>query len=40
MRHKLVQRIVTAYKAHDDQLDAAREQRRAQGEARRGGAGR
>jgi phosphate starvation-inducible PhoH-like protein len=40
VRHKLVQRIVNAYKAHDDQLDAAREQRRAQGEGRRGGSGR
>jgi phosphate starvation-inducible PhoH-like protein len=27
VRHKLVQRIVNAYKAHDDQLDAARAQR-------------
>jgi phosphate starvation-inducible protein PhoH and related proteins len=31
VRHKLVQRIVNAYKAHDDQLDAARAQRSASG---------
>jgi len=35
VRHKLVQRIVNAYKAHDDQVGAAREQRRAQSERRR-----
>ncbi len=29
VRHKLVQRIVDAYKAHDDQVDAARAQRAA-----------
>ena len=37
VRHKLVQRIVNAYKAHDDELDAAKAQRQAQG--RRGGEG-
>ncbi len=31
VRHKLVQRIVNAYKAHDDLLDAARAQRSASG---------
>ena len=39
MRHKLVQRIVTAYKAHDDQVEAARAQRRAPGPRRRGTGG-
>jgi len=37
VRHKLVQRIVNAYKAHDDQVGAAREQRRSQSERRREG---
>ena len=31
VRHKLVQRIVNAYKAHGDQVDAARAQRSAPG---------
>jgi hypothetical protein len=35
VRHKLVQRIVNAYKVHDDQVGAAREQRRAEAERRR-----
>ena len=29
VRHKLVQRIVTAYREHDERSEAAREQRRA-----------
>jgi phosphate starvation-inducible PhoH-like protein len=37
VRHKLVQRIVNAYKAHDDLVEAARAQRSAAG--RRGGEG-
>ena len=37
VRHKLVQRIVNAYKAHDDELDAAKARRQTQG--RRGGEG-
>jgi phosphate starvation-inducible protein PhoH len=28
VRHKLVQRIVNAYKAHDDEIGAARAQRK------------
>jgi phosphate starvation-inducible PhoH-like protein len=35
VRHKLVQRIVNAYKAHDDQVGAARAQRRSEAERRR-----
>ena len=37
VRHKLVQRIVNAYKAHDDEIGAARDQRRAEAEKRRRG---
>ena len=40
VRHKLVQRIVNAYKAHDDQLGAARAQRAAEREGDRDGHGR
>ena len=35
VRHKLVQRIVNAYKAHDDEVGAAREERRAEARRRR-----
>lgn len=34
VRHKLVQRIVNAYKAHDDEVDAARARRSAPGPQR------
>jgi len=39
VRHKLVQRIVNAYKAHDDEVGAAKAQRQAQHGQRREGAG-